>query len=121
MEIWPSFLQDKLESSTFSMSPGPNGLRSTVDVGEAKTRVLYTKSIDLYSSSLRVSFSEFEDFMDFYKLTLGYGTKTFAFNHPFSQVPCEWRFVSVPQIQTLGSGGVYFQVTFEWELINYNV
>lgn len=121
MELWPAFLQDKLDADTFQLELGKNMLRSSVEAGPDKVRPIYTKSIDVYTSSIRVSYDEFEDLMDFFKITLSFGTKTFSFLHPFTQVNCEWRFLSEPKISPLGNGGIEFRVNFQWELINYDI
>ena len=117
-EVWPASLQDILDSDSFQLNMGDNLIRSETDSGIAKVRPRYTRSVDVYTASIRMSYSQWSTLETFYKTTLSFGSKTFNFDHPFTGSPAEWRFLSPPAIAPLGNGGLEYRVSLNWELLS---
>lgn len=113
METWPSGLQQKLNVDSFGVKFGNTVARTDMDVGQAKTRSRATDGVDIYTSSINMSFEEYETLRDFYKTTLNNGAKTFAFVNPLSGDTDEFRFMEPPDIKPLG--GREFRVNMTWE------
>ena len=114
-ESWPSGLQDKLNETQFSYAFGKTTLTSTVDVGPAKKRNRYTKEIDALTCSILIEQDDYETFKTFYRTTLSSGVKTFLYDHPFTGVETEFRFVDEPSITPLG--GPKLQINMVWEIM----
>jgi hypothetical protein len=114
-ESYPSVLQDKLNTASFTYVLGTATLRSDVEVGPAKLRNRYTGNVDPVRGSIDLTYTEYTDLVNFYKVTLANGSKSFNFDHPFTGVEEEFRFVEPPSISPKGSGGREFVVSFTWE------
>lgn len=112
---WPAFLQDKLNQAGFSYEAGNNVLRSDNDQGPAKVRATSTKRVDKFSCSVDLPIENFDDWDNFFTVSLANGTNTFYFNHPFTQVQSIFRFSGSPRIDPLG--GTEFRLSMTWELL----
>lgn len=119
MDSWPLSLQQNLDVSSFEKRLGDTRVSSDNDVGPAKVRSRYTKSVDVYTCQIELDFSEVSTFETFYKTTLGNGTLPFIFKDPFTQVDSVFRFSpkSPPTIRPLGSGGRVFTLNMVWEIL----
>jgi hypothetical protein len=114
-ETWPPTLQDKLNEEAFSFTHGETKLRSDMDVGPAKVRRRYTKSVDPISCTIDVTQGEYSDFDYFYRTTLNGGVNQFTFDHPITGVPTDFRIVGTPQTRSIGGGN--FRVSMQWEIL----
>lgn len=115
MENWPVSLQQKLNVDNFTMQYGDTTVTSEVDAGVPKKRSRYTDGMDVYTCSVNLDFADQATLKTFYKTTLANGTKTFAFDDPFTEEPAEFRFAAPPSITPLGNGGRAFKVSMSWE------
>lgn len=115
MENWPAEFQVLLNEESFGIKLGDTTVRSDMDVGLSKVRSRYTRGIDVFNSTITIDIDLYPVLDEFYKVTLGNGVRTFAFNHPMTQVASEWRFAEPPDVQPLG--GRTFTVSMKWELI----
>lgn len=113
---WPGFLQDKLNQSGFSLSFQDNVVRSQTEIGPAKLRARSTKRIDTFTSTITIDKTQFQDWNDFFTVSLGNGVNEFIFNHPFKGTPATFRFTRPPKIDPLG--GTSFTISMEWELLH---
>lgn len=114
MEIsWPSTLQQLLNESNFGIAKGETVLRTDMDIGPAKTRRRFTKSVDTFTGSIWVTPDEYLIFETFYDTTLNGGSLTFTFPHPITQVPTDFRFKAAPKYSPVGPQ--LFEVQMEWE------
>ena len=111
-EQWPLTLQDFLNEANFSHGLGSIALQTDMDVGPAKKRARFTKSVDTFSCTITIDRDLYQTFYDFFYVTLVGGVKRFEFNHPITGDLKEFR-MSEPQITPFG--GRYFQVAMEWE------
>lgn len=111
---WPAFLQDKVNQAGFGYEPGKNTLRSDMDTGPAKVRLLTTKRVDKFTVSIDLEMSDFEEWDTFYTVSLASGVNTFYYNHPFTQVPSIFRLDGV-KIDPIG--GLQFKISMSWELL----
>lgn len=109
---WPAFLQDFLNTESFSYTIGDTTISSDVDVGPAKKRRRFTKSVDKLTCTINLPFADFQQFYDFFDVTLNGGIEYFTFDHPFTGVATDFR-MGPPKIDPMG--GVWFKVTMEWE------
>lgn len=112
-ENFPSSLQDKLNQAGFTNNFGETSIRSTVDVGLAKVRNRYTKGIDTFQCTIDLNFDDYTTLETFYKTTLAGGSLTFYYDHPFTEVQTEFRFIAAPSITPIG--GKWFRVSMNWE------
>lgn len=110
---WPISLPNFLESEGFAYKPGSNSVRTEMDVGLAKTRKRYTKQIDNLSAGMKLSSAQVTTLLNFYFVTLSGGNLRFDFEDPLTQTTSEYRFLSPPDIRSLGADS--FTVTFGWE------
>ncbi len=113
MELWPSQLQQALNTDSFNLKFGDTTVRSGVDVGQDKVRARYTDAVDIYSATINLDYDDFTVFYDFYKTTLGNGVLTFEFDDPMTGVASEFRFSETPVISPLG--GRVFRIDMRWE------
>jgi len=111
---WPAFLQEKVNQAGFGYEPGKNVLRSDMDTGPAKLRLLTTKRVDKFTVSIDLEMSDFEEWDTFYTVSLASGVNTFYYNHPFTQVPSIFRLDGV-KIDPIG--GLQFKISMSWELL----
>jgi len=111
-ELFPVALQDKFNETAFSYLIGETSVNSQVAVGIPKRRQRYTQSVDSLSGTVNLDLDDWNILETFYKTTLSGGSKTFNYNHPFTQVLTEYRFIQSPTLSPLG--GRYFRVTFRW-------
>lgn len=111
----PASLQQKFNVQGFTHSIGKTTLRSNVEVGPAKVRRRFTKSVDPYKGSIVMSYDEYDTLYNFYQTTLDGGTKKFNFEDPFSQLPAEFRFINEPNMTPIGTAGIEYRVTFDLE------
>lgn len=114
MEAWPSQFQTKLNADNFDYQIGDTRIESDVDAGPTKVRSRYTDGVDQYTCSIDIGFSDVAVLKNFWKVTLSNGTRTFAYNDPFSGTPAEFRFASAPRVSPLGRGGIKFRVSMSW-------
>ena len=114
-ELFPTSLQELVNQSGFNHAFGDTAIRSENEIGLAKTRQRYTKSIDVFTTSIDMPIEEYSTLSDFFKTTLSGGSKTFLYDHPMTEVESEFRFISPPTIAPMG--GRYFKVNMQWELI----
>ena len=112
---WPSQLQQKLNEDGFSYNIGPTVVRTEMDIGPAKVRRRFTKSVDTLTAIINLTVSEYSVFTYFYDTTLNGGSTTFNFLHPITGATIEARFVSDPSIRSIG--GDKFQASMEWEIL----
>jgi hypothetical protein len=112
-EVWPSQFQQLLDRDSFNYKIGPTVLRSDMGIGPAKVRRLVTKSVDTLSCSIVLEFDLYQDFVDFFDITLNGGINTFYFDHPFTGVQEVFRFSEAPNFTPLG--GRQFKVKMVWE------
>lgn len=110
---WPALLQSVVNEESFSFIIGETSIRSDMEVGPAKVRRRFTKSVDGLTCSINLTQSEFQTFYDFYDIDLNGGTKVFSFIHPVTQVLSDFRFTKAPNMRSLGGGN--FRVVMEWE------
>lgn len=114
-ETFPPTLQEKLNEEGFSQTYGDTTIRSDVDTGLAKVRQRYTKAVDKFACTINLNKEDYNTLTTFYKTTLAGGSKTFNYDHPFTEVASEFRFVSPPSMKP--KGGLWFTVTMQWEEI----
>jgi len=116
MNLWPSTLQQLLNSSSWDYKFGETNIRSSMDTGAAKVRRRFTHSIDSMSCTIDLHKDQYTTFDTFYRVTLNSGVNTFSFQNPLTgTVNDKWRFVSPPSISYIG--GEYFRVSMNWELL----
>lgn len=114
---WPSGLQQLLNTDGFAEQLGTVAIRSENDVGPAKVRARSTKAVDNITCSINVNATEMAIMKSFFRVDLGQGVMPFEFNHPLTQDLETYRFVSPPSFKPIGSGGIEFACSMEWERI----
>lgn len=115
MDVWPTSLQQLLNSDDFTESLGDNTIRSTNDVGPDKVRSRMTKRVDLIQCSIFVDRSQYDTLVDFYATILGNGVLPFNMNHPITGDLSIMRFKQPPQFKPLG--GIEFSVAMVFEIL----
>lgn len=99
--------------SGFQKSLGKTTVSTDMDVGPAKIRSRFTKSVDTYTCEIFIDFDDIDTFETFYKTTLGNGSLPFTFDDPFTQSQESFRFIGQPVIDPLG--GREFVIRMSWE------
>ncbi len=115
METWPSEFQTLINEDSFGITFGDTTVRSDVDSGLAKVRSRFTQGIDIYTCTIFIDYSLWDVLKDFYRVTLGNGTRTFGFDDPMTGESAEFRFKEPPSISP--RGGRNFVVSMSWEKI----
>ncbi len=113
MENWPVSLQQKLDAEGFSHQFGTTTIRTDMDIGPAKVRSRFTDAVDVYSSSIIITFDEYTTIRTFYKTLLNNGTLPFTYLDPFTGEEQVFRFLSAPTFAALG--GRAFKVALSLE------
>lgn len=115
---WPTQLQDYLNEDSFSHEFGNTTIRSSFDVGPAKVRRRFTRSIDMISCTIDLYKDDYDFFKTFYNTTLNGGVTPFEFNHPITQDLITVRFISdnPPSFRSMGGG--YFKISMKWEILS---
>lgn len=114
-EVWPVALQQLLNESSFGYSFGETTIRSKNDTGLDKVRRTSTRPIDKISATINITVAQFSVLKTFYDTTINGGVTRFSFNHPITGVSSEYRFLSPPQLRSIG--GSNFITTLEWEVM----
>ena len=112
---FPASLQEKFNEQGFNYKIGETKLRSQMDVGPAKQRRRFTKSIDTVNATINLFYDDKETLKDFHDTTLDGGTLSFLFEDPFTQTQIEYRFVNAPSIAPIG--GEWFSVSMQLEIL----
>lgn len=115
---WPSQLQDYLNEDSFSHEFGDTTIRSNFDVGPAKVRRRFTRSIDTIGCSIDIHKDDYEFFKIFYNTTLNGGVTPFEFAHPITQDIVTVRFLSNNPPSFSPLGGSYFRIAMKWEILS---
>lgn len=113
MENWPVSLQQKMEASGFSYTPGTTTIRSDMDIGPAKIRSRFTDAVDLYSGSIFIDIDDVDVLQNFFKVLLNNGTDAFLLADPFTQVEGTFRFLEPPNLRAIG--GRMFEASLNLE------
>lgn len=114
---WPAQLQQYLNEDSFSTEIGNTTLRSNMDIGPAKVRRRFTKSVDTMVCTINLTRDDFLFFETFYGTTLNGGVTPFTFIHPIRLTTMTARFITdnPPSFRSLG--GNYFRVQMKWEIM----
>lgn len=115
---WPTQLQDKLSSDNFTYNIGETKIRSDMDIGPAKVRRRFTRAIDTLNCSIQLKYQDFLILRNFHEVTLNGGVNEFEYEHPFTHEMAVFRMVVPPSMSPIGSGGVMFNVSMQWELMD---
>lgn len=110
---WPAFLQTFLNEDSFSYQIGETRIFSENDTGIQKSRRRYTKSIDTLKCTIDITLSDYQQFYDFWDVSLNGGINYFTFNHPFSGVPTDFRIKDPPSFSPMG--GEWLRIDMVWE------
>ncbi len=110
---WPAFLQDYLNQDSFSYEIGETRITSENDTGPMKSRRRYTKSVDKLTCTIDIKKSDWQNFYDFWDVTLNGGIIYFTFDHPFTSVLTEFRMKDPPRIDIIG--GEWLKISMSWE------
>lgn len=102
IETWPPTLPKCFGIDGFSYQEVPNVIRSEVEVGAAKVRRRYTRSIVNISAGMVVDSDGVKDFQTFYDFTLHSGVNSFLYQDPVMGKDVEMRFVSPSVITPIG-------------------
>lgn len=89
-------------------------IRSDVDVGVSKVRRRYTRERSRISTSLTLVKADYNEFKQFYNVTLKDGLESFTYKHPYTGQLIECRFIEAPLISMVARA---FEVAMEWETL----
>lgn len=112
---WPVSLQQKVNQDSFTLNMGDTTIRSDMDIGPAKIRRRFTKSVDTFSVTIDLLFSDYSVLYNFYDISLNGGVHPFELSHPITGVLTEFRFTGPPSFRPMGGG--YFKVSMTWEAL----
>lgn len=122
---WPTSLPQNVIRGV-TCSPNSNTINTNNSTGYDKRRPRHTKRYRNYSIGLELSQSQYEDFLDFFHLDIGYGTLSFNFPDPlFIETTIELRIISSSNndpftVSPLGDTD-YLQLSFDAESIDERV
>jgi hypothetical protein len=110
---WPVTLQQLVNEEGFAYTVGETAIRTESDVGPAKVRRRFTKSVDSVSVTINITQDLYPTFRDFHDITLNGGVLPFDFENPLTGTLEEFRFSGPYQIRSIGAGN--FIVSMVWE------
>ena len=95
-QTWPATVPQFINQSSFQGSYQTNRIITQMEVGTPKSRLRDTKRLAIFSGTIEMTSSEYDDFRTFYETTLGFGTDTFYFEHPITGDTGEYMILSEP-------------------------
>jgi hypothetical protein len=103
MALWPTSLP-QTPLLGYSESGGSSTIRTTLDVGPAKTRRRYTAAPVNYAFSLHLSGAQLSILDTFYETTTGFGSVPFDWvEFRDTTTSASYRFLSRPVARALGN------------------
>ena len=96
MATWPTSLPQEALAQGLQEAGQGAVIRSTVDVGPAKTRPRYTKEMTNVTIPLTLTRDQKDTLEAFYKTTLALGALSFTWVFPSTGATVEFRFLSRP-------------------------
>lgn len=99
---WPTELQDTINTDSFQYQIGDTAIRSDMDVGPAKVRRRYTRSVDKIQMAFNLNQTDWDFFYEFFNTTLNGGVTPFTYYNPLSGETETWRAVSPPSVRPFG-------------------
>lgn len=114
---WPATLPDFDNTllGRYEEQQGSTTVRSSVDVGPAKTRQRTTASVDRLTVGYVMDGSQVEDFVQFFEDTTRHGALRFEATHPRTNTIVEVRFRNRPTYTPFSTNK--YKVTFEVEVL----
>lgn len=115
MSSWPASLPQKVPRDGYSEKPGKNVLRTTVQRGPAKLRLLSRAMPDTITMTLKLTEPQVQTFIAFYKAN---AALPWNWVHPRTQAPVLFRFAGddPPAPQAI-SGSLRYSVAMQLEIM----
>jgi hypothetical protein len=110
---WHPALPQTVNAEDFVEQKGATTIRSDMEVGPAKVRRRFTRSVDIYSVSMTLTQNQNAIFDTFYAVNLNGGATSFNFINPRTGVLDTFRMVGEPSSKPLG--GVHWTLDMRWE------
>jgi len=111
---YPVGLPQSPQRNSFKHSQAKNVIRSSVDIGEAKTRRRYTKPIFNETWALQLTKNQVSIFINWFENDIESGVLRFDFLDPITETLQEYRITDMYNMLPYGECGDYM-VTFPVE------
>jgi hypothetical protein len=115
MAVWPPELQQYLNEESFTRVKQDTNITTQVETGPVKKRRRFTNPQIYLNATIWVHKDDYTVLEDWYDNGLSNGTDTFDFVDPPTGRIETFRFVA--PFTTVPLGGVYYQVSMQWESI----
>ncbi len=113
MATWPSILPQVPLQAGYSEKSANNSIRSSMDVGPAKTRARISAGVREHKVQFVLTEAELTIFEEFYADTLLSGSVSYVWNHPRTKVDGVWRIKAVPEWESVGAGNYHLALELE--------
>lgn len=104
MSTWPATLPQRPLVDGWSEAFADTGIRTSMDVGPAKTRRRTSAGEKKYEVSFYMTSAQVDILETFYSTNLASGTIEFTWNHPRTGNSESWRFTGPPETISKGIG-----------------
>lgn len=110
--IWPAALQD-MPNQDFSEGIEDGVIHSKPETGPTMSRPRFSRLRSTPRLNFWVDKSQYEVFMEFYRLDLAQGCLPFDWLHPIKQTPMSLKFMRPPSITYVGP--MNWEISCEFE------
>ena len=117
MSTWPTSLPQYVLEEGFSERIQDQNIETPMDVGLAKVRRRFTKTLRTLSCTLQLTAAQRTDFETFWGVTCAGGSLPFTWKNPITQATVSMRFRSPAPAYTSLGGGAASRVSFTVEII----
>ncbi len=114
--VWPADLPQSPLVGGFQETLPQLGIRTTMDLGPAKTRRRYTAGVTRWAIAFRFSETNRRSFLVFWKDTLEGGTQPFILPHPLTAEQLTCRIIGEPTFTPL-SRGMFWNADMNIEIL----
>ncbi len=112
---WPITLQQNLNASNFSYTIGETVTKSDSDIGPAKVRRRFTKSVDTMTASIWVTQAEWTILYNFYDVSLNGGVNPVLLTNPINGVVIRARFTAPPSFRPVSP--LVYEASLNFEVL----
>lgn len=114
---WPLSLQQYVNSDSFQYQIGDTTIRSETDIGPAKVRRRFTKSVDTMTVSIWVDAAGYSTVYNLFDIDLNGGAGVLLFTHPITLATLRLRFTAPPVFAPVSSGANTFNCVMQFEVL----
>lgn len=118
--LWPLSLPQEAKLAEVEQELGEQTVRSAVDVGPALVRQRISTGIDTFPIALWLTATQYLEFIEFYRTSIGGGALAFQWKNPLTGNPADLRITSKPRLKPMSSRtapSLHFRCSFSVEIM----